>query len=456
MPAGIGGGILFVPILRLIAGMSQSTASALSQILITGASVGSILFQVIWQYRHRGEPLLVQPFFVILMMPALLSGSVMGVFLHNLLPDVVSLMVLLALCILSSVVIFRKGLQAYRKENVLRDAALKSRLSPASTAGGSPVSSPSPQPLDRGVSLVSLECGFNVAPEPGMYTTPPCEDSGDIPTCVIESPPQSFMYDETELVQDTRTRIVSQVSISSLRHRRQQHLSTPSPDTIAVTSSAKLPIHKPSFMLELCTKSVGRFIAFVLINWAFIVLLTLLRGTRHNPSFAGIEPCGTGYWILSSAEILVGLIISTIVSWRDYWLILGSFFTGIAATISGASGGILLNPMMLHRGLDPQQTAATSTVIMLVMASCSAIQFLLDDVVDPILATLMLATFAGSVIGLTGVTWLVKKMGRQSLLIFLLGALVVVGGAMLIYVGIKDVVNIIDAGENPFDLGQLC
>ncbi len=92
----------------------------------------------------------------------------------------------------------------------------------------------------------------------------------------------------------------------------------------------------------------------------------------------------------------------------------------------------------------------------MVMASCSALQFLLDGELQPILATLMLATFGGAVLGMTLVTWIVKKLGRQSILVFMLGVLVVVGGAMLIFVGIRDVIRQINAGENPFALGSIC
>ena len=92
----------------------------------------------------------------------------------------------------------------------------------------------------------------------------------------------------------------------------------------------------------------------------------------------------------------------------------------------------------------------------MVMASCSALQFLLDGELQPILATLMLATFGGAVLGMTLVTWIVKKLGRQSILVFMLGVLVVVGGGMLIFVGIRDVIRQIDAGQNPFALGSIC
>ncbi|KAF4676273.1 hypothetical protein FOL47_006429, partial [Perkinsus chesapeaki] len=41
MPSGIGGGILFVPVLRLIGGLSQKEASSLSQALVAAAALAA-------------------------------------------------------------------------------------------------------------------------------------------------------------------------------------------------------------------------------------------------------------------------------------------------------------------------------------------------------------------------------------------------------------------------------
>jgi len=456
MPAGIGGGILFVPVLRIIADMSQHAASALSQIFITGASLGSILFQVIWQYRHPKEPLLAQAYYVVIMLPILLSGSTLGVFLHNLLPEIVSVIVLLCLCVLSSIVIFKKGIQTYKKENLLRELRGARSTSPV---GGEELPVPDiVANLDRGISLVSMECGINVAPEARLSAT------ASFPELPIESPPQSFMYDETAVIPPS----MSEISIASLRQRRRQHTAQPTADLLTpslLSSEDHTAINHDtedkqvvaqSRLLIFFTRSATHFISFVLAYWCISVLFVILRGSRSHPSFSGITPCGAGFWILSGSQIFLGIFLALFVAHKEYMLIVHTFLTGIVSTISGASGGILLNPMLLHRGLDPQQTSATSTVIMMVMASCSALQFLLDGELQPILATLMLATFGGAVLGMTLVTWIVKKLGRQSILVFMLGVLVVVGGAMLIFVGIRDVIRQIDAGQNPFALGSIC
>ena len=137
-------------------------------------------------------------------------------------------------------------------------------------------------------------------------------------------------------------------------------------------------------------------------------------------------------------------------------MIFETFLTGVLATVSGASGGIILNPILLSKGLDPQQTSATSTIIMFVMASCSALEFIIEGTVPTSDTYLMLITFGGSVLGMTLVTWLIKILGRQSILVFLLGGLVVVGGGMLMYIGASDVVNEYRTGKDPFEFGTLC
>ena len=447
MPAGIGGGILFVPVLRLVGNMDQSGASALSQVLITGASIGSIIYQWSWQHRHKEEPLLAQPFFVVVMLPALLSGSLVGVYLNNLLPDVISLIVLVCLCIVSSVMIFRKGRDTYRKENLVFAAA---RVSATTTIPSNEVNMlpPPMPPMDRGISLVSLEVGINVPPEVGMYDE-------------IESPPQSFMYEDTAMMTPSH----SAVSIASLRKReRSRRMSSCGFDEFGPGTTADGVDHtledtvlvKHSRLMQLATKSAKSFTLCVVAYWCYLVLFTILRGSRSNPSFSGIPPCGAGYWALSGVQAGSGIVLSLLVAFKEARLIAITFCTGMLATLSGASGGIILNPLLLGRGLDPQQTSATSTVIMFVMASCSALEFLMSGKVKPILATLMLVTFAGSVIGMTLVTWLIKALGRQSILVFLLGGLVVVGGGMLLYLGSVDIVRAYQAGEDPFELGELC
>jgi uncharacterized membrane protein YfcA len=254
------------------------------------------------------------------------------------------------------------------------------------------------------------------------------------------------------------------VSISSLRKRqRSRRLSSVN---IAVEHEVTetgidrtlednaISAHSP--VMRMLTKSVTRFVIFVIAYWVFIVLCTVLRGSKSQPSISGIEACGGAYWALSAVQIFLGIAIPIIVAFKEIVLVLSAFGAGLVATISGASGGIILNPILLNKGLDPQQTSATTTIIMLVMSSFSALQFSMEGKIAPISLSLMAVTFVGSVIGMTFVTWLIKTLGRQSILVFLLGGLVVVGGSMLVFIGTADVISKMHAGEDPFELGTLC
>ncbi len=454
MPAGIGGGILFVPVLRLIGGLGQSQSSSLSQVLITGASIGSIVFQVIWQYRHPQEPLLAQPYYVMVTMPSLLSGSLVGVYLNNVLPPFVSLLLLVVLCVVSAIVIFKKGLTCYLKEDLLR--SMQKNLLPVPDLSH-PLETSVPPPLgpitnlERELTNVSLEVGLNVPPTP--QDTPHHGPA-------VDEPAQSYLYDATVMMPYAS----SAVSISSFRRMQRMTSSRSyqasseivSRETTHSVVAEELDTKKTTSLMKFFIHSIKSFVAFVAFYSLVLVTLTILRGSRTNPSFAGIEPCGATYWVVTGIQVVMGVIVAVILAPREISMILSTFTAGVIATITGASGGIMLNPMFLHVGLDPQQVAATSTIIMLIMASCSALEFFIAGKIDPILSTLTLVTLGGAVVGMTCVSWLVKKTGRQSLLVFLLAGLVVVGGSMLIYIGISDFISTYKEGGNPFELGELC
>jgi uncharacterized membrane protein YfcA len=267
------------------------------------------------------------------------------------------------------------------------------------------------------------------------------------------------MYDESVVVSPSN----SIISISALRKRersrRMSLIVAREADTEPVTPAIDHTLEdktivRQSRLMRLVTRSVVSFIVFVVGYWLTILTFTALRGSRSHPSV--VEPCGTGYWLLTGFQCGIGVAVCLLVAWKEWFLVLQTFVTGIAATISGASGGIILNPLLLHRGLDPQQTSATATIIMFVMSSCSTLEFMLNGTIEPEFGALMAVTFAGSIVGMTFVTWLIKRLGRQSIIVFLLGFLVVAGGIMMVYLGVTDVITTYDEGGNPFALGHIC
>ncbi|EER15967.1 conserved hypothetical protein [Perkinsus marinus ATCC 50983] len=118
MPSGIGGGVLFVPVLRLIGGLQLKESTALSQALIASASLAATLFNCFEQYSARNDPkaLIVWPF-VILTLPCTVIGSLIGVYLYSWLPSLFILILYFCFVCLGSFMAYRKGIRLWKAEN---------------------------------------------------------------------------------------------------------------------------------------------------------------------------------------------------------------------------------------------------------------------------------------------------------------------------------------------------
>lgn len=132
MPSGIGGGVLFVPVLRLIGKVPLKEATALSQALIASASLAAvradllasslgpssqILFNFFEQYRARNESkaLIVWPF-VILIIPCTVIGSLIGVYIFSWLPSLFILILYFCYACLGSFMACKKGIKLWKAE----------------------------------------------------------------------------------------------------------------------------------------------------------------------------------------------------------------------------------------------------------------------------------------------------------------------------------------------------
>ncbi|EER15968.1 conserved hypothetical protein [Perkinsus marinus ATCC 50983] len=126
MPAGIGGGILFVPVLRLIGGLSQKESSSLSQALVAASALAANLFNFYAQYRAKNEPkaLIVWPF-VILMLPCAVVGSLIGIYLYSWLPSLLQLILYFIVACFGSLAAYRKGYKLWKAETDAKESAIR-------------------------------------------------------------------------------------------------------------------------------------------------------------------------------------------------------------------------------------------------------------------------------------------------------------------------------------------
>jgi len=115
---GIGGGGIFVPILVLVGQFVTKEAVPLSNIIVSGASVANLVQN--FPKRHPTFPNrpLIDYSVALLIEPQTLGGTIVGVYLHQIFPSYLILLLLTIVMTLTTIRTTMKGVALYRKEKI--------------------------------------------------------------------------------------------------------------------------------------------------------------------------------------------------------------------------------------------------------------------------------------------------------------------------------------------------
>ncbi|KAK7363008.1 hypothetical protein VNO77_05135 [Canavalia gladiata] len=183
----------------------------------------------------------------------------------------------------------------------------------------------------------------------------------------------------------------------------------------------------------------------LLLVWFSFFFLYLLRGNKYGQSIIPIEPCGVGYWIISSIQVPLALVFTAWIVFRkeshqDQNLMqegpclstngpsnklifpMMALLAGVLGGVFGIGGGMLISPLLLQVGIGPEVTAATCSFMVFFSSTMSALQYLFLGM-DHIETALILAVimFVASLIGLLVVQRAIQNYGRPSLIVFSVG-----------------------------------
>ncbi|KAK6917383.1 Transmembrane protein TauE-like [Dillenia turbinata] len=208
----------------------------------------------------------------------------------------------------------------------------------------------------------------------------------------------------------------------------------------------------------------------LVIIWFSFFFIYLLRGNRDRKSIIPIEPCGVGYWILSSFQIPLAIIFTVWIllckhtnpdeskqtgahakaGWQSNKLLFPvmAFLAGMLGGVFGIGGGMLISPLLLQVGIPPEVTAATCSFMVFFSSSMSAFQYLLLGM-GHIEAALIFSClcFIGSLIGLMVVHRAIEKYGRASLIVFSVGTVMALSTVLLTSFGAMGVWEDYAAGQ---------
>jgi len=227
--------------------------------------------------------------------------------------------------------------------------------------------------------------------------------------------------------------------------------------------------NKPlSSILQSESKTPKIILLLLFLILSGVTIVSLLKGSSKGPSIVGVQPCSTGYWLLTLLAFPPLIMFTVAYGWylirRDYlkrdlcypfklgdirWspkvtLKIGSvsFLSGVLASLLGIGGGMIISPVMLELGVLPEVTAATSSFMILFTSLSSTAQFLVAGTLQYDYAVwFSIVGLISSFVGQTLLNHLVKKYKKKSYIIFAISIIIVGSTILLGITGIIDVVK---------------
>lgn len=108
-----------------------------------------------------------------------------------------------------------------------------------------------------------------------------------------------------------------------------------------------------------------------------------------------------------------------------------ALFAFVGSTIAiavGVGGSIIFNPLLLSMGVSPIVSSATALYLVMFNTFVSSIQFIIIGTLNwQFAGFLSIFIIIGTVIGLSVINGYVKRTGKQSVIVILLGCVICVG-----------------------------
>ncbi|KAG9156488.1 hypothetical protein Leryth_025154 [Lithospermum erythrorhizon] len=206
-------------------------------------------------------------------------------------------------------------------------------------------------------------------------------------------------------------------------------------------------------------------LGMLLIIWLSFFFLNLLHGNRFGQGIIPVEACGVIYWIITSMQLPLAIIFTAWILYSKQNLHtrasneqesgddeckgalsaklifpLMALIAGGLGGVFGIGGGMLISPLLLQVGLQPEVTAATCSFMVFFSSTMSSIEYLLLGMEDPFSASIYaVLCFLGSLIGLLIVQKAIRKHGRASLIVFSVGIVLALSSVLMTSFGAFDV-----------------
>eukprot|EP00826_Nyctotherus_ovalis_P002191 TRINITY_DN10416_c0_g1_i8.p1 TRINITY_DN10416_c0_g1~~TRINITY_DN10416_c0_g1_i8.p1 ORF type:complete len:418 (-),score=83.79 TRINITY_DN10416_c0_g1_i8:136-1389(-) len=370
--AGVGGAGIIVPVLLLMYSLEMLQASALSNFLIFIGFALRYYFNYKERHPKKNKPVIDYDTASI-MLPASLFGTKFGVIVHDMFPRP-------ALFLLLSVTLLYLSYCSYMRGNKLAESELQQRLKPVSKAA----------------PMISLE-----------------------------------RMSDDEFVPAGRVSVLEKQRIFEIEEQEARPLPP-----------------KKAFL--------------ILVLFACMMISIIIEGSKGLPSLVGIGLCSTGYWLSFILFIMICVVIVAInahdinalatekrllgikltaddVDWTWPKIVQYSaygVFAGILSAIFGIGGGMILSPVLVQLGMEPEVVSATGGLFVLfTTASSTAILMYEGHWIVSYGLILGTVSILSSVLSIWVVSGLIKKYGRPSIIVYIMAVVIAVSAVVLTSAG---------------------
>lgn len=402
--AGIGGGGLFVPIYMVLLGAGPKGAVPLSKATILGGAIGNFLSIGPSKHPKAKRPLIDYESSTFMQSGELL-GVVFGVLLNNLLPAVVIVVFLVLILTYNAVRTLKKGIAVRKKETAAMEKAAKESAAVSGTEMAN-----STMAAQDDANTKEIECELRVEPNGSLKAAPMYGTMIDVNAATAQPAGKTAPARESE----------------------EAAANSPELKAILDDEAKQYPLWAWGLLMPMTGYTLGySFIKNAIKNgddcqpWSFwlwyvtpvpvlggfMIATAWILGRRHKRRIAA------GYQYL---EADMQWDVKTLQRFPKTALL-----AGVTAGLLGIGGGMVIGPLFLSIGMEPQVGTSSCAFMILWTAFTGVVIYGVDDHLGAELALWCVGFgFISGQIGQRLVNTVLKKTGRPSYVVFLLGSII--------------------------------
>ncbi len=424
---GIGGGGILVPIYTLVLHFKPKYAIPLANVSVFGGAVANVLLNLNKRHPDADRPL-VDWDLILIMEPLTIAGAIVGGILNKVLPEWLITILLVIVLSLTADRALRKGKSLYKKENEQRaqqqaeNERMQGNFVPteATTSSGDG-NELEPTEIHPDLEMENAE-GLS-APQTNME-----KQNGN----------NSPSIEEIPVSKNSMTQSMSQLLLGE-----------------SVNNANAIRLKK---ILDEERRIPMLTVLAILVMFSVVVTINILKGGGSKPSPVGIVCGSVWFWVAQGTLMLWIFIVAfcarmylmrrtKIKQEVGYPYIEGDIvwdgrstiiypvicaLAGLCAGMFGIGGGIVKGPLMLAMGIHPLVAAATSATMILFTSATATSTFVVFGLLQFDYAAVLLPLgFVATLIGQTLMNVLIKKSGRNSYVIFVIGAVVALSALLM-------------------------